>query len=1042
MLGAAALFTLWHRKPSPASVTTASRIQENYGQVPLHFEVNQGQFRDSVKYLTRGKGYSIALTAQEMVMELQGKSPAQVTMKLKGANPSPQINARHQLEGKVNYFLGHDPKQWKTDVPTFEQIRYTQVYPGTDVVYYGNQQQLEYDFIVAPHADPNAIQIEFEGAKDLRLDDQGNLLLTTDAGEIKQHKPIVYQEIAGQRRVIEGHYTIHKNQVGFAIGEYDQNQTLVIDPVLAYSTFLTLGGVPYKGIAVDNAGNAYLVGTSGTEWWNSPPVKTFPRSASRGAYVAKLNRDGTKVLYLTVIGGVTPVEIERDCYDANNNLSRCKSSMLFNQAYDVAVDADGNAYVTGETTSADFPTTANALQKTYPYQQTVNNGRDTLAQKAAFALKLNAAGSLTYATLLGVSSEGWAIAVDAHRQMVIAGRTSGEIPVKNAFQATRPGQSNAFVTKLNAAGTELIFSTYLGSGSSESIAEIALDQADSVYVSGTTGNVYVSADKRGTPFPVTPGAFTTNGERGGIFATKFDTNGTLIYSTMIGGGNAGSCGIAVDAQGCAYVVGRVLETGYPITRGAYQTTKAYTSWESVITKLNADGSELVYSTYFGKAQVNTTPGGVAVDEDGNAYFANNRRYESARGNVVTDTDVVKLSADGTTLLSSFEIPRGETYNLARDASGNIYLTGMAVPGFPTTLNAYRPYINGAFVAKVTDVIPPRLSAYTIAGTIIWDATHSRGSVFPGVKVLLIGDVARSVIADDNGNYRFDRVPAGGNYYVLADPTLYKSRGEQVIPIRNLDSHKVINLMVQDAYTPRTAIANVSAANYQSGPFAVESIVSAFGGNLTNAMKSATTVPLPTTLSSTRVTVTDTVGVERESPLFFVSPSQVNYLIPAGTASGAAIVRVYAPDGSFAADVIQIEATTPGLFSADATGRGIAAANVQRVKANGNQSYEIVSQFDFARSQLMPVPIDLGTAGERVYLALYGTGVRNRRELSTVSATVGGINAEVTYAGAQQNFVGVDQINVMIPRELAGRGEVDVVLKVEGRPANVVKVKIK
>ncbi len=1050
---AIAIFAYWQSTASqskaivPAQATATARVQENYGQVPLHFEANQGQFSDSVKYLTRGKGYSFALTAQEVVMELQGKNTVRVSMKLKGANPRPQISAQQQLEGKVNYFLGSDPKQWKTAVPTFGQVKYEQVYPGTDVVYYGNQQQLEYDFIVAPHADPKAIKLTFEGAKDLRLDEAGNLLLATEAGEVRQHKPIVYQEIAGQRREVAGRYTIENNEVGFALGDYDREQTLVIDPVLAYATFLTLGGVNDINIAVDGAGNAYLVGQSGTEWWNAPPLQTFPSGAGangRGAYIAKLNRDGTKVLYLTVVGGVTPVQTERDCYDSSNNLVRCKTPMLFNQAYDVAVDESGNAYVTGDTTSADFPTTANAFQKTYPYSVIVNNGRDTLSQKAAFALKLNAAGTLTYATLLGVNSEGSAIAVDANRQMVIAGRVFGELPVKNAFQSTMPGVSNAFVTKLNAAGTELIFSTYLGSGSGEDVKGIALDQEGNAYVTGGTSNGWgLGPLGRGARFPITPGAYgATEDKLSGIFVTKFDTTGNVIYSTQLGGSSAG-CGIAVDSQGCAYIAGRVSEeAGYPITPGAYQAKKAAKNWESVITKINADGSDLVYSTYFGKAGVETTPGGIAVDAEGNAYFANNRRYESARGNIVTDTDVVKLSADGTAVLSSFEVRRAETKNIARDANGNIYLTGVAVSGFPVTLNAYRPYLSGAFVAKITDVIPPRLSTYTIAGTVIWDAVASRGSVFPGVKVLLVGAITRSTIADDNGNYRFDRVPAGGDYYVLADPTLYKSRGEQIIPIKNLDSHKVINLQVRDAYTPRTTIANVSAASYQNGPLAVESIVSVFGGNLTTLTKAASTVPLPTELGGTRVIVTDIIGIEREAPLFFVSPTQVNYLIPAGTATGAAIVRVYAPDGNFAAQVIQVDSVTPGVFTADSTGKGIAAANVQRVKPNGAQSFENITRFDSTRGQMMPIPIDLGPAGDQVYLVLYGTGVRYRRALANASATVGDITASVTYAGSQNSYAGLDQINVMIPRELAGRGEVEVILNVEGKPANVVKVKIK
>jgi uncharacterized protein (TIGR03437 family) len=237
------------------------------------------------------------------------------------------------------------------------------------------------------------------------------------------------------------------------------------------------------------------------------------------------------------------------------------------------------------------------------------------------------------------------------------------------------------------------------------------------------------------------------------------------------------------------------------------------------------------------------------------------------------------------------------------------------------------------------------------------------------------------------------------------------------------------------------VTTVSAASFTGGTLASDSIAAAFGTALATATQAAAGLPLPTTLAGTTVKVSDSLGVERNAPLFFVSPDQANLLIPAGTAVGTANVTVTNSQGATNTGTISIAAVAPGLFTANANGTGVAAAVALRVRADGSQSFEPVSRFDAATNSFVSVPISMGPATDQVFLLLYGTGVRNRSALTAVTATIGGTSSEVSFAGAQPDFVGLDQINVRVPRSLAGRGEVDVVLMADGRTANTVRINI-
>lgn len=251
------------------------------------------------------------------------------------------------------------------------------------------------------------------------------------------------------------------------------------------------------------------------------------------------------------------------------------------------------------------------------------------------------------------------------------------------------------------------------------------------------------------------------------------------------------------------------------------------------------------------------------------------------------------------------------------------------------------------------------------------------------------------------------------------------------------------LIVTENFTISGAnlVANVSAASYQPAT-ATEAIVAAFGNSLATRTASATMLPLPTTLAGVTVKIRDSKDMERTAPLFFVSSTQVNYLVPSGTEDGTAVVTITRSSGTVATGLLEVANVAPALFTVNATGQGLAAAVVLRTRENGEQVYEPVAIFDASQNRFVAQPIDLGPETDRVFLLLFGTGFRQRSALTAVTGRIGGIDAEVSYAGPQTDFVGLDQANVRVPRSLAGRGEVEVAFGVDGKPANTVRVQIK
>ncbi|HKS43332.1 MAG TPA: SBBP repeat-containing protein [Blastocatellia bacterium] len=529
--------------PKLADKATRTRASQSYGNLPISFEANQGQFDSRVKFVSRGNGCTMFLTANEAVFQLrvgaetnkrdshlietENLNPAIpdsqlaiLKMKLVGASAAPVAQGVNELPGKVNYFVGNDSKKWRTGVATYAKALFKQVYPGVDIVYYGNQRELEYDLKVAPGANPRAVRLAFEGARHVRIDKRGDLVLSTAAGEIRQRKPVAYQETNGTRKEISARFVMKgAQQVGFEVARYDTSKPLVIDPALSYSTYL--GGSEEdsgNGIAVDTSGNAYIIGFTVSS--DFPTTASFqPTAGGFGdVFITKLNTTGTALIYSTYLSG---------------------SGSDF--GFGIAVDAAGNAYATGQTISSDFP-----LMN--PIQSTLSSAGDV------FITKLNSTGSaIIYSTLLGGNriDIGQSIAVDAGGSAYVTGFTaSNTFPTVNALQPVFGGMQDGFVAKLNPMGTAFVYSSYLGGVGRDSGNGVATDSSGNAYVAGSTSspdfltaNALQPAFKGKTAFKSVNGAANwahiNNGlpVHGGINSLAVDPiNTSTLYAGTVGSG--------------------------------------------------------------------------------------------------------------------------------------------------------------------------------------------------------------------------------------------------------------------------------------------------------------------------------------------------------------------------------------------------------------------------------------------------------------------------------------------------------------------------
>lgn len=774
--------------PGPAAARSGerARITQRRLQFPLSFEPNGGQAADPVKFLSRGPGYTLYVTAEGAALAFarseagrRGDSPGHawastrdsqvqeppgtLTMRLAGANRAAPFEGAGELAGRSNYFIGSDPARWHRDVPNYSRVKMAGVYPGIDLVYYGNQRELEYDFAVAPGADPAAIALEFDTANrkleignvrsqigGLRIDSQGDLIVLVGARTVRLHKPVAYQlaenrnskvEIGNskienrkwklenrkskletgnsnpprtpnlelrtsasseRRTFVDARYVLESShRVGLRLAGYDRSRPLIIDPVLTYSTYLGGSGSDFgNGIAVDSSGAIYVTGETAS--LNFPPGS--PAKSSCAACSANAGAADAFVTKLSADGSSVVY-------------STYLGGSLTDEGNGIAVDSAGNAYVVGTTVSTNFPTVG-------PFQATLGGGGPL---PDAFVAKLDPTGStLVYSTYLGGSSEddGFGIAIDPNCSpagscaVYVAGGTSSvDFPVANSEQSTLKGGFDAFVAKLDPTGAKEVYSTYLGGTGQDEAFAVAVDGSSNAYVTGQTAS---------NDFPTTNGAFQTAfGGNTNAFVAKLSFSGTmpspglsLAYSTYLGGSSIDSAsGIAVDSSGSAYVAGAASSSNFPLQsplQGA-----AGGGQDAFVAKFNPTGSALVYSTYLGGSG-NDVAQGIAVDSAGRAHVAgfttsNNFPLSGAvqttnSGN--QDAFVARLNPSGCALAFSTYLggkAKDAANNIAVDSSGASYVVGTTSSNdFPiqSPLQAATGGGNDAFVAKMTGFTAP------------------------------------------------------------------------------------------------------------------------------------------------------------------------------------------------------------------------------------------------------------------------------------------------------------------------------------------------
>jgi len=837
-----------------------AHMQEDYGRLPLGFEAAE----DGSAFLARGNGYSAQLSQAGALLQL-GLDDV-VTMKLAGAATVKPV-ARDPLAGKANYFIGNDPKRWRTNIPTYAKVSYASVYPGIDLVYYGNNRALEYDLAVAPHADPKQILLRFDGAE-LSLKPNGDLKIDGGHGTIAFHQPIAYQILGTVRQQIPARFVkASPTEIAFAVGRYDRSRPLVIDPQIAYSTYFNNGYI--AAIAVDNTGAAYITGTSSFgvpltpgafDTTNHQPSQT----GSNYPFVTKLSPDGQSLVYSTYLG--------------SNG-----------EAAAIAVDSAGNAYVAGSTGSHDFPTTSGAFQS-----QNQNFYGDS-----AFLAKLNPSGSgLVYSTYLGgtkyAGDQAQGVAVNATGEALVMGTAySQDFPVTpGAYQATNKAAasnlSNIFITKFNASGSGLIYSTYIGGSGGlpgyilgtpwtgqlvvppqlptylysrpplgDQATAIALDSMGDAYVIGYTAS---------TDYPTTPGAFQTTNKTAGPsrirpdyepFVTKLNPTGTaLVYSTYLGGSGTvlnlggtlnGSAvsgifpdtlyAIAVDTAGNAYVVGQSGSSDYPVTGNAFQKANleigtGYEYWTSVFSELNATGTALIYSTYLGGSGSVAGSGMWGPNTVGSGGFIDERAI-----------------------------------GVALDGSGNVYVSGdTAVTDFPITGNALQSAFTTTPGSTSYDVY---LAVFNPAASKLTYSTYLGGSRVNLLAGLASDGQGNAYLAGLTQSIDFPITPNAFQTSISGTPTTI--HGVTINPSASFVTKIGLNATGQNLILTRSTLTTNPASNGQTTllatvtPLSISPAESVLTGNVTfyangNALGAPVPVGNPTTASLTATLAADAVSI--------------------------------------------------------------------------------------------------------------------------------------------------------------------------------------
>jgi len=819
------------------------RVMQTYGRLPLYFIENQGQMDENVKFYVKGGGQTICFTHEEIVSlfwrqdrvfktgctdnSIKGNpslrvrenhgdakdagSYAFIRLRPLGMKPDVEIIAQGPQAGKVHYLIGKDPHGWRTDIPTYSAVVYREAYPGIDLKFYGTNRQLEYDVVVKPGGDPSLIKFRYKGIEGLQVTGQGDLALRLKGGggELIQKKPVVYQQIDRKRVRVKARFKVLPPPLGdqgfvyaFEVDAYDKKYALIIDPILIYASYL--GGVSDDeglGIAVDGSGHSYVTGwTQSTDF----PITADPYQGSlRGnsdVFVAKFNATGDGLVYATYLGGGSD-----------------------DQGIGITVDGSGHCYVTGWTQSTDFPTEN-------PFQNALGGEVD------AFLTKLNAAGNgLVYSTYLGGfgSDKGALISADGSGSCYVTGWTqSTDFPITaDPYQGSLRGNTDAFVTKFNAAGNGLVYATYLGGSASDEGFGIAVDSSGHCYVTGWTGS---------TDFPTQNPFQASLGGNADAFVTKFNAAGNgLVYATYLGGsytdaGAPGSdygFGIAVSDSGHCYVVGWTDSLDFP-TQNPFQASRGG-DFDVFVAKFNATGDGLVYATYLG-GRLSDYGIGIALDDSGQCYVTGltdsndfpttEDAFQVSRAGVY-DGFVTAFNAGGNSLSYSTYLG-GATDDsieyIAVDDAGNCYVTGWTEStDFPTE-KPFQGVFGGAcdaFVAKFGEPPVADFSANPRAGVVplavnfidlstgtitqwLWDFGDSRTSTEKNPSHLYRRAGTYSVsltVKNTNGSATeaktgyidisscpYGRVRIGEEYYATIQEAYTKASDGDVIQCQALD----------------------------------------------------------------------------------------------------------------------------------------------------------------------------------------------------------------------------------------------------------------
>ncbi len=675
---------------------------------PLTFEANQGQFGPEAKFVARGAAYCLSLTPTEVRVQLQkslrppeerATDPlaarrqshpmryANLKIELVGANPAAEMHGLGTVSRRANYFVGSDPTQWRVNVPAYERVRVLDVYPGINLLHYGNQRQLEYDFEIAPGVDPRVIRLQMVGADEVRLSEQGELIVKLGVDEIRQPRPVIYQLVGGQRREISGGYQVLDNHsVGFSLGEYDPTHPLVIDPVVSYSAYFdAVGDDRLWAVAVGPEGDLFLAGeTLTTSQFSTPGAFQTNLAGTFGgvgdAFVSRhKNNSSLTDVYVTYLGGVAD-EI----------------------AFALAVDDDGNAYVTGYTASTNFPTLS-------PVQTNITGNvvpGFTVPPIDCFVTKIGPGGSnLVFSTFYGGNGSGLlgegddigrGIALDAARNVYVVGHTlSTNFPARNTSFTNAAGLEDGFILKLDAAGTNVLYASYLGGTNRDYALDVAVDAGGNPLIIGYTASIN---------FPVTTNAyqFNLNQSTNATFAEDAflvrlqAASGALEYGTFVGGtNNERAVRLAVDATGAAYLTGWTTSGDFPRTATNILAPVISNSIyaDAFVTKLTPALTQVDYSIVFG-GDGQDLGWDIAVDHQGNAHVTG----ETASLNFPTnnysgillgvnsggiDAFLAEIDSTGTAFNYSAYLGGAQTdrgYGVTVDAAGNSYFIGETIFG--------------------------------------------------------------------------------------------------------------------------------------------------------------------------------------------------------------------------------------------------------------------------------------------------------------------------------------------------------------------------